>query len=410
MIAASPGVNGGVIAAQPVARPVWTEVLSHVDPRYGGLSAAVPALTAAIEAEGRYATRVAAFCLPEEQRVPDRMGAERISFWPVSRMVWLRDRGLRTRWEALVAASDGVHIHGLWEQSSASAAAAARREGKPYVVSAHGMLEPWALRNKRWKKRVYSALVERSVVQGAACLHALTRAEAVNYREYGAKGAIAIIPNGVRIPGEVSPEIFLAAHPQLRGKRLVLFLGRLHPKKGVDLLVDAWGELAGSWPEAHLVLAGPDEDGTRAKLEEQIATRGLRESVSFTGMLSGAIKWSALAAASCFTLPSHSEGLSMGVLEAMGMGLPVLVTEGCHMPEVLETGAGWQTRPMAGELATALGTFLCNSDGVNRAMGERGRRLVEERYSWESVGARMADLYSWLLGAPRPESLEVVLP
>ena len=265
------------------------------------------------------------------------------------------------------------------------------------------------LRNKRWKKVFYSALVERPLVQRATCLHALTHAEVESYREYGAANPVAVIPNGVMLPGYTDAHAFLHQHPELEGKRLILFLGRLHPKKGLDLLLTAWSSLERIWPEAHIVIAGPDCDGTQAQLASQIQTLGLRN-VLFTGMLTGQEKWNALAAAECFVLPSHSEGLSMGLLEAMGMGLPVIATRPCNMPEIATHKTGWQIEPDAAELATALQHFLCDAPENNRARGNRGRLLVGEQYSWARVGRSMTELYSWLLGGPVPQSCEVLLP
>ncbi len=387
----------------------WLQVLSHIDPKYGGLSSAIPALAAVIEQAGTALAPIAAFCSADEQTVPADLAAREVSLWPSSRRAWWTSSSLRHRYTRQVDEADGIHIHGLWEQSSTVSASLARRLRKPYVVSAHGMLEPWALNNKRWKKVFYSALVERPMVQNASCLHALTQAEVNSYREYGAANPVAVIPNGVDLPESTDSSSFLAGHPELAGKRLILFLGRLHPKKGLDLLLQAWASLEHIWPEAHIVIAGPDCNGTQAALEAQITSLGLRN-VLFTGMLSGAAKWNALAASECFVLPSHSEGLSMGILEAMGMGLPVIATRPCNMPEITTFKTGWEIEPQAGELATALQHFLCDSPENNCARGLRGRMLVQERYSWARVGRSMTELYTWLRGGPKPRSCEVLLP
>ncbi len=387
----------------------WLQVLSHIDPKYGGLSSAIPALAGVIEHAGTTAAPIAAFCAANEQNVPAHLAGREVSLWPSSRKDWWTNTSLRRRYARQLADADGVHIHGLWEQSSTVTASLARRQSKPYVVSAHGMLEPWALHNKRWKKVFYSALVERPLVQHASCLHALTAAEVDSYRDYGAANPVVVIPNGVDLPETANPASFIDQYPKLTGKRIVLFLGRLHPKKGLDLLMTAWAALEHIWPEAHLVIAGPDCDGTQAQLEAQMAALGLYN-VLFTGMLSGAAKWNAIAASECFVLPSHSEGLSMGLLEAMGMGLPVIATRPCNMPEIATHKTGWQIEPDADELATALQHFLCDSPENNQARGLRGRMLVQERYSWARVGRSMTELYAWLQGGPKPHSCEVMLP
>ena len=380
------------------ARPRWIEVLSHIDPRYGGLSSAVPALTSALQQTASINAAIAAFCAPGEETPPRQMQPEEITFWPASRMPWLTDGDLRSRWKAALWQADGVHIHGLWEQSTFAAAHAARSADVPYVLSAHGMLEPWALRNKAWKKRIYAALSERAIVRECACLHALTEAEVRNYRDFGARGPVAVIPNGVAIPAERSAEGFLEGFPHLRDRQIVLFLGRLHRKKGVDLLVEAWAEMARAWPEAHLVLAGPDDEGTAADLQRAVERLGLQRTVTFTGMLRDTAKWSALAAATCFILPSHSEGFSMGVLEAMGSGLPVIVTRQCNMPQVSASGAGVQIEPEVPQIAAAIHGMLAAGGDARERMGQNGRDLVQQNYSWTHVAQRMAAVYAWVRG------------
>lgn len=409
-----------VSSAQPDtlrANPRWVEVVSHLDPRYGGLSAAVPELAMSL-AGGLGGTAMdvslAAFCAAGEEYEPAGFGPEQMRFWPASRGSWLKDRvrggGLRRGLEEQIRAADGVHLHGLWEGSTAVAAETARQLGKPYLISAHGMLEPWALAKKRVKKLLYAALVERENVAGATCLHALTQAEAEQFIEFGARSPIAIIPNAVECPTDVDERMFLREYPGLRGKRVVLFMARLHAKKGLDLLLEAWGSIAVRHPDATLVLAGPDSDGTEARLRAEVARAGLSESVVFAGMLRDGMKWSALAAAEGFVLPSFSEGLSVAVLEAMGMGLPVLVTRQCNLPEVRTHGAGWVTEPDADEVCGALKNLLDRTPAENRAMGACGARLVQERYAWPVVARQMSEVYAWTLGGRMPEHVDLLFP
>lgn len=384
----------------------WLHVVSHTDPRYGGLSAAVPSLAARLSGQQGIDATLAAFCLPGEEHRPAELGAGQISFWPLSRLSWLLGRPLKRSFAATVAEVDGLHIHGLWEQSTAAACRLARRLGKPYLLSAHGMLEPWALASRRRKKQIYAALVERRNVAGAGCLHALTPAEAVQYRNFGARGPIAVVPNAVDLPEEIHGELFLDRFPDLRGKRLVLFLSRLHPKKGLDLLMASWAEVACLHPEARLVIAGPDSDGLQASLRQQAVELGIDGQVTFPGMLTGAVKWSALDAAEGFVLPSYSEGLSMALLEALGVGVPVIATRNCNMPEITTSDAGWEIEATVPALVTALKALLSSAPEGNWTKGRNGVRLVAERYTPAAVARQMAAVYEFVLGGPAPETVQ----
>jgi glycosyltransferase involved in cell wall biosynthesis len=270
------------------------------------------------------------------------------------------------------------------------------------MISAHGMLQPWALRNKRWKKAVYGAILERSNLQRATCLHALTPTEAQEYRAYGLNNPIAVIPNGVNIPESIYPDVFLNQFPHLRGKRLLLFLSRIHYKKGLDVLCKAWTSVAKKWPDAHLVLAGPDFENTQSSMEAFVAAAKLQDRVTFTGMLQDRLKWSALQAAECFVLPSYSEGLSVSVLEALGVGIPVIVSRQCNLPEVQECGCGWVIEPNSQDLAVALNDCLNSSKAAVYQMSVRGRTLIREKFSWEVVGRQMSELYTWMEGGSVP--------
>jgi glycosyltransferase involved in cell wall biosynthesis len=269
------------------------------------------------------------------------------------------------------------------------------------------MLDSWALQQKRLKKALYAALVETRTLRQAACLRALTVNEVDDYRRLGLSNPIAIVPNGIGLPAGVNANLFWQTYPQLVGKRVVLFLGRLHQKKGLHLLVQAWAKLKRQADDAHLVIAGPDSDNMRVSLEQLTTELKLRSSITFAGMLIGERKWSALAAAKLFVLPSYSEGFSMAVLEALAMGIPVVVTVPCHVPEVTDHDCGWVIPSALTGLEGALEEFLQLSPAEASRMGERGRGLARQRFHWSVVGKQMAEVYHWLQGGSKPTTAEI---
>jgi poly(glycerol-phosphate) alpha-glucosyltransferase len=316
--------------------------------------------------------------------------------------------GMRVALEA--RASDLVHLHGLFTWPSHVARSFGRRTRRPVVVSPHGMLEPWALARSAWKKRLFRLLVEDDNLRRAACLHALCAPEAAGFRRLGLPNAVAVVPNGVDLPGPGDGgRAFRGAFPIAEGRRILLFLGRVHPKKGLPHLVDAWAEVMRDRPalrEWLLLVAGPDQLGHAAEIVRRAAERGVGDDVRFTGPLDGTLKDSALAAASAFVLPSFSEGFSVAVLEAMAARLPVLVTRQCNL-DVEAFGGGILAEPDAVSVARQLHELLDLSEADRRAMGERGRREVEAKYTWPRVARDLADVYAWTLGrGPRPAFVE----
>jgi len=391
---------------QMTAKGIWLQVLSHIDPRFGGMSAAVPKLAEELRKRQGYDTRIIAFSSPEETRESNLPSDVPLTLWPPNRAKWMTDSNLRRRFQATVQASSGVHIHGLWEGSTLAASLAARSTRTPYIISPHGMLESWALANKRRKKQVYATFFERRNLSGAVCVHALTRAEALDCRKFGFKGPIAIIPNGIDIPTTYDASLFRARFPRVKSKRVLLFLGRVHYKKGIDLLLHAWAKISDRYPDVILVIAGPDSEGTVAKMAQLLVKLDISSRVLFTDMLKGSAKWSALAVSDYFILPSYSEGLSVATLEALGCGLPIIISEQCNLPEVEESGAGWQIRTDVDELARTLITALDTSPATYATMSSRAEALAQKNFSWKSVTDSIDQLYQWINGGPRPSSVE----
>lgn len=306
---------------------------------------------------------------------------------------------------------DVVHLNGLWQYPSVAAHRLWKRRGTPYVVSPRGMLDAWALANSRWKKRVAAWAFEDAVMRDAACLHALCGAEADSIRAYGLRQRIEVVPNGVDLPKMRNGECEM--RNGLR-KRLV-FLGRIHPKKGLVGLVRAWAGLkrevgAGKFSEWELVVAGWDQGGHEGELRALCAELGLKmadgggrmedgANVVFRGPVFGEEKEELLRGADAFVLPSFSEGLPMSVLEAWAYGLPVVMTPECNLPEGFASGAALEVRnsEMGNARWEGLRFLLDMTDPERRGMGMQGRRLVEGKFTWPRVAGRMREIFGELV-------------
>ncbi len=306
--------------------------------------------------------------------------------------------GLRKR--LLAEDADLLHTQGLWMYPSVAAWSWGRRTGKPWLVSPRGMLDPWAIGNARWKKLLAGLVYENRHLRGATCLHALCKAEADAFRAYGLTNPVAVIPNGVELPEfSAEPVIPEWAGGLPKGARVLLFLGRLHPKKGLPALLDAWARVSRSTDAPwFLVIAGWDQHGHRAELERMVATLRIDGSVRFVGPQFGEQKAASLQRADAFVLPSLSEGLPMAVLEAWAYQLPVIMTPQCNLPEGFIAGAAVPVDADSESIRGALSTLFGLSDEAREQMGARGRQLVEERFTWSTVASEMCDVYRWVLG------------
>jgi glycosyltransferase involved in cell wall biosynthesis len=329
------------------------------------------------------------------------------------------------------AAVDLLHVHGLWMFTSIAARIWSYRtqkpylvsprgmldrwavhHGRPYIVSPHGMLDYWALSHGRQKKRAASAIYEFGHLRGAACLHALCEAELQAIRAFGLRNPVCVIPNGVEVVSSqvLPPPPWRTSLPE--HAKVLLYLGRIHPKKGLLNLLRAWTELCraqrekvGHW---YLVIAGWDQSGYQAQLEALLPA-DIANQVRFIGPQFGADKEATLSSSDAFILPSLSEGLPMAVLEAWARALPVLMTRHCNIPEGFSTNSALAIEPTPNDIARQLDAFFATSEDQRHAMGWRGRQLVAERFSWPGIAAELNAVYLWISGVgPRPDCVRLV--
>lgn len=310
---------------------------------------------------------------------------------------------------ALVAALDDVVptcdlvcIHTLWTHATAAAARACQRHGVPYVVMPHGMLDPHSRSRKPLRKLAYGHAFEFPRVRRAHGVLYTTEEER-RLAESSLRGLPPghIVPLGTDAPPDTRAalaEWFLASRPHLRDRRVVVFLSRVHPKKGLDLLIDAMAHVVARRPDVHLLVIGPDEGGYWRRIERRVNRRGMGRHVTRIDMLHGASKWAALAAGAVYVLPSYQENFAIAAAEALRIGTPVILSDRVNIaPDVAAHGAGCVVPCEREALAAALDAGLDDPAGLAR-MSEAATALAASQYTWSRSADAMMDAFARVLG------------
>jgi glycosyltransferase involved in cell wall biosynthesis len=374
-------------------------VIGSLAPRYGGPSTVAPAMCRALAARGHHVELATTDM--------DGSGAGRDPADRATTLAGVPVTYRRVHWPRSYAASlglgrwlrrhverfDVVHIHSLYQFHTWYAARCCRRADVPYVVRPHGALDPYHLGQRRWRKALCTWLVEGRALDAAAGMHYTSIAEhqhAVGHRGRLPRGFV--VPLGVELAPPGQWDELLRRHPELAGRTLVTFLGRLTPKKRLDLLVDAFAAVAGADQRAHLVVAGPD-DGVGPALRARIAALGLQARVSMLGLLTGPPKSALLRQSRVVALPSEDESFGVAVAEAMHAGTAVVVTDGVAIHrEVAAARAGLVVAPLAEPLAEALLGFVRDEQTAAEA-GRNGQALARSRWTWRQVAADLERMY-----------------
>jgi glycosyltransferase involved in cell wall biosynthesis len=290
---------------------------------------------------------------------------------------------------------DIVYIVSVWNYPTTIAAQICRRIGKPYIMSPHGVLYPYTMRKKSWKKWLYYHLFIKTNLRSASAVHYTTKDEARQCHPFlGLNNRPVVVPNGIDLQefSALPPKGDLVKRfPVLRDKKVVLFLGRINWKKGLDILISAFARIARENTDVHLLIVGNDEEGYRKKVEQWISGSGITDKVTFAGSLGGADRLRAYSGSDIFVLPSYSENFGMTVVEAMACGLPVVISDQVGLyEEVKDSGSGIVVKTDADDVYRGIMELLGNA-GAMKMCAENGKKLVKEFYDVEKVASAMID-------------------
>lgn len=291
---------------------------------------------------------------------------------------------------------DLVYVCGTWTYAMVAGARASSDAGVPFVVSPRGSFMTWSMSQKPLKKRIYLAIIERRLMDRALAIHCTSALEAKQTEKWNLKSRIVVIPNGL----DMGPFQRLPQRGNLRQSlgipeagTLSLFVGRLHKEKRIDMMINAFTEVSERLPSAHLLIVGPEGDGSGKRARQQVRDLGVSDHIHFTGMLTGNPLMQAYADADLHVLLSHRESFGMVVAEAMAAGLPILIAETVGLAEeISQAHAGLMVSANSDELIETWINLLSKQE-LRRLMGEQGRILVGQCFSAEPVAARMLDFF-----------------
>lgn len=293
---------------------------------------------------------------------------------------------------------DLVQMQSLWDLEYRQVARICRRHRIPYIMTPRGMLEPWSLSQKKWKKKAAMLLYQRRDLNQAACIYTTSDLEADHIRAIGIKAPCSIIPNGIdtsNYPCRQDPSIV---------KKQVLFLSRIHPKKGIEVLLEAWKRIIETHPSWSLLIVGNGEEGYIQSLEEKVKELDLSDTVRISPPVFGEEKIALYQHSSLFVLPSYSENFGMVIAEALSCGVPVITTDNTPWELLNETKTGWCISLSEDNLVKTLEEALSMDADKLYEMGQKGSKEVYERFDYHSVAKKNVELYSWILEGGTPPS------
>lgn len=355
-------------------------VTNGIDPRSGGPTRSVKGLCRAL-AEGE--NEVMLFIHSDRHRL-ENPGKLIVRYGTSGRYC-----RARLEFEQIVKEfrPDIVHLHGLWMMSMHADAVTCREHAIPYVISPRGMLDPWALNVKKWKKQLAMFLYQRKDLRCAAAFHVTAELEASHVRGTGYKQPCIVAPNGVDVPA-----VMLERQSDPRWPHTAIFLSRLHPGKGLLNLTDAWARVK---PQGwRMLVVGPDSYGHKKDVIERLRSLGINSSWEFRDAVDDGEKWKLYRSADLLIHPSVSENFGITIAEGLAAGLPVICTKGTPWSEVEPENCGWWIDVGVEPLVAALQAALGLSAGQLQEMGERGRVLVDAKYTWQAAAKKMLTGYA----------------
>lgn len=383
-------------------------VIAGLAPQGGGPHKAAPELCRALACKGH---KVTIFTTNADGKGILNVPTDRpvlwkgvaIRYFPVSwPRRWVFSLPLARALKKNIRAFDIIHVHSLYLFHTFITAHYCRQHGVTYLICPHGTLDPFLRRKSRWKKAIYNFFIEKRNLDHAAAIH-YTSQEEMSLAHYDLKirAPGVVVPLGLELEEYAalpSRGSFRSQFPEIGDKFLILFLGRINFKKGLDILVRAYEIIARQRKDVHLVIAGPDNEGYGRKVRKWLTEEGVLERVTVTGMILGKTKLAALRDADVFVLPSYTENFGVAVVEAMACGLPVVISNKVNIwNEVTGAEAGVVVNCKPNELAEALLELLDDPE-YRKSLGKNGKKLVSAKFTWDKVAERMIKVYENILG------------
>lgn len=394
-------------------------VIANLAPRYGGPSKACWEMARAVARLGHevsiYTTNQDG---PGELAVPVdrpvyRDGVE-IRYFPIQApRFWGTSLPLARALRQKIPAVDLVHLHSLYLFHNLVAGHYCRQYAIPYLMRPQGTLDPFIYRRHRWRKRLMELLFEHRNIRRAAALHFTTAEEAELAAPFTFQTPSVVVPlgiDGAEFALLPDPGRFRARHPEIGNKRIILFFGRVNFKKGLNILVEAFGAVARRREDVHLVIAGPDNEGWGDKVRSWLSAEGLLGRFTFTGMLLGPEKLAVLRDADMFVLPSYSENFGIAVIEAMAAGLPVIISDKVNIWREVQAGGAGRVIPCDAEALAGQILELLAQPELTRQMGGNGQTLAQDSFQWSCIAQNLAAAYAKIIDHHRVKSLRPEIP
>lgn len=379
-------------------------VISGIDARSGGTVAVLAGLTSALSAAGLQVQVVSSYRRNEDLSLADKLRSQGVDVQTIGPCIGPLSWHPRMRLaitEAFTGA-DIVHIHAVWEQVQHQAARIAYQKGVPYVITPHGMFDPWSLKQKRLKKRLYLEWRLRQNLNRAAAIHFTSDTERDVSMPVGFLAPTIMEPNGIDLAEfDLLPPAgtFRARYPQLGDRPVVLFMSRIHPKKGLDLLIPAFQQAA--LENAMLVIAGPGSKEYLRQLHALVQCSGLESRTLFTGMLSGRDRITALVDADLFVLPSYQENFGIVVIESLAAGTPVVISDQINTYQQIAAAAvGAVVSTEVASLSKALTSWL-NDTGKRQRASLKAKAFARQHFDWRHISHHWINHYRRVVNEAR---------
>lgn len=365
-----------------------------IDKKNGGPSRSVPILARGLASNGVETTLITC--------ASDNMNLHILDDSSVEVQVIQRDIKERVLEDIILQGKfQLIHTQNLWNPLYHKIAKIARKHSIPYMMTPRGCLEPWCLKQKRIKKQIALTLYQKGDLQKASCILATSDMEATNIRKLGISTPIAVIPNGIDI-SEYNCRTDIS-----KVKKQICFLSRIHPKKGIEYLIDVWDQLCKSYVDWKIIIAGNGDSDYINFLKNRIKAKGLEKCITIIPPVFGKDKYKLYAESSLFVLPTYSENFGMVIAEAMSCGVPVITTNGTPWQILNEKNIGWCIDLDIDVLRQTLVEAIDSGVEVLFEKGRKSSNLIMENYHYISVGEKMKRVYEWIIGnSPLPECVK----